>query len=173
MTDGSVTTGWTFDNANRCTQIAQPNGTVTYGFDNANRRTSMAISGTGTWSYSFDAGNRLTSTTNPNSETTSLTLDAAGRITRQDFSNTTYALNSYDSANRITEIQTKNSGATVLSDIQYAYDGVNVTSRTDTPESHPRLASIDLIVLDGALHQYSITHRPFAEPPTTVPALPH
>ena len=92
----------------------------------------MAISGTGTWSYSFDAGNRLTSTTNPNSETTSFTLDAAGRCTRQDFSNTTYALNSYDSANRITEIQTKNSGATVLSDLQYAYDGVNLTSRTDT-----------------------------------------
>jgi hypothetical protein len=35
-------------------------------------------------------------------------------------------------ANRSTEIQTKNSGGTVLSDIQYAYDGVNVTSRTDS-----------------------------------------
>ena len=60
------------------------------------------------------------------------TLDAAGRITRQDNANTTYVLNTYDTANRITEIQTKNSGATVLSDIQYAYNGVNVTSRTDT-----------------------------------------
>jgi len=49
MTDGSGTTGWTYDNANRCTQIAQPNGTVTYGYDNANKRTSMSISGTGTW----------------------------------------------------------------------------------------------------------------------------
>ncbi len=105
MTDGSGTTGWTFDNANRCTQIAQPNGTVSYGYDNANRRTSMTHSATGTWSYSFDAGNRLTSTTNPNSETTSLTLDAARRITRQDFSNTTYALNTYDTANRITNLQ--------------------------------------------------------------------
>jgi YD repeat-containing protein len=132
MTDGTGTTGWTYDNANRVTQIAQPNGTVTYGYDNANRRTSMAISGTGTWSYAFDNASRLTSTTNPNSETTSFTLDNAGRTTRTDFANTTYALNSYDTANRVTEIQTKNSSATVLSDIQYSYDGVNVTSRTDS-----------------------------------------
>ncbi len=32
-------------------------------------------------------------------------------------------------------------------------------------DPRPRLASIDLIVLDGALHQYSITHRPFSERP--------
>jgi len=35
----------------------------------------------------------------------------------------------------------------------------------------PRLMSIDLIVLDGALHQYSIIHRPFAEQ-ETLPAIP-
>ncbi|HLJ53401.1 MAG TPA: metallophosphoesterase [Chthonomonadaceae bacterium] len=29
--------------------------------------------------------------------------------------------------------------------------------------NRPRLVAIDLIVLDGALHQYSITHRPFSE----------
>jgi YD repeat-containing protein len=92
---------------------------------------AMAISGTGTWSYVFAAANRLTSTSNPASETTGFTLDNAGRCTRQDNGNTTYALNSYDTANRITEIQ-KNSGATVLSDIQYAYNAANVTSRTDT-----------------------------------------
>ena len=39
------------------------------------------------------------------------------------------------------------------------------------PAARPRLASIDLIVLDGALHQYSITHRPFAESPIA-PAIP-
>lgn len=43
------------------------------------------------------------------------------------------------------------------------------------PAAHPRLASIDLIVLDGTLHQYSITHRPFAEAPTApaIPAIRH
>jgi len=86
-------------NANRCTQIAQPNGTVSYTFDNANRRTGVNLSGTGDWTYAFDSANRLTSVTNPNSEVTSFTLDNAGRTTRQDNGNTTYALNTFDSAN--------------------------------------------------------------------------
>jgi YD repeat-containing protein len=112
----------------------------------------MTITGTGTWSYSFDAANRLTSTTNPASETTSFTLDNAGRCTRQDNGNTTYALNSYDTANRITEIQTKNSSGTVLSDIQYSYDGVNVTSPTysdGTVASFGDAASVSLAERTG------------------------
>lgn len=63
---------------------------------------------------------------------TRFTLDNAGRCTRTDFANTTYMLTTFDTANRPTEIKTKNSGGTVLSDIQYAYNGVNVTSRTDS-----------------------------------------
>jgi predicted phosphodiesterase len=46
-------------------------------------------------------------------------------------------------------------------------------STPGAPPAHerPRLISIDLIVLDGALHQYSITHRPFAEP-AAMPVIP-
>ena len=128
-------------NANRCTQIAQPNGTVSYTFDNANRRTGVNLSGTGDWTCAFDAANRLTSVTNPNSETTSFTLDNAGRITRQDNGNTTYTLNSFDLANRITKIQTKNSGGTQLSDIDYRASGATACSQREATSEFSRISS--------------------------------
>ena len=54
MTDAIGSTDYTFDNANRTTQVVTPNGTVSYSFDSGNRRTGMTLTGTGSWSYAYD-----------------------------------------------------------------------------------------------------------------------
>jgi YD repeat-containing protein len=89
------TTGYTFDGASRCTQIAGPNGTVSYAFDAASRRTGMTLTGTGSWAYTWDAGNRLSTVTTPYSEQTSYSYDAANRTTSVTLGNS--AVTSYSS----------------------------------------------------------------------------
>jgi YD repeat-containing protein len=41
MTDGTGTTAWGFDNADRLTSVSAPQGNVSYTLDNAGRRTAM------------------------------------------------------------------------------------------------------------------------------------
>jgi RHS repeat-associated protein len=54
---------YTYDNANRLTQIAQGTSAVTLGYDNANRRTSLAMSNGVNASYTYDNDSRVTGIT--------------------------------------------------------------------------------------------------------------
>jgi RHS repeat-associated protein len=60
---GQPQVSYTYDTANRLTQIAQGASTVTFGYDNANRRTSLAMSNGVNVSYTYDNDSRVTGIT--------------------------------------------------------------------------------------------------------------
>ena len=76
---------YTWDNANRLTQITQGSATVTIGYDNANRRTSLTLPNGIVAAYGYDAASRVTSITYTQGQTTignlTYTYDANGRRT--------------------------------------------------------------------------------------------
>ena len=57
---GQPTINYTYDNANRLTQITQGTSTVTFTYDNANRRTSVTLPNGILVEYAYDAASRVT-----------------------------------------------------------------------------------------------------------------
>ncbi len=56
---GQSVANYTFDNANRLTQIVQGSTTVSFSYDNANRRTTLTLPNGITASYSYDNASQL------------------------------------------------------------------------------------------------------------------
>jgi len=69
---GQSTVNYSYDNANRLTQITQGSSTVTYTYDNAGRRTSLTLPNGVLVEYGYDAASRLTSITYKQNGTTVL-----------------------------------------------------------------------------------------------------
>jgi YD repeat-containing protein len=60
MTNSTGTTTWTYDNLDRLTNVAYPNGdTVAYGYDTVGNRTSHTVNGVAK-TNTFDDANRMT-----------------------------------------------------------------------------------------------------------------
>jgi RHS repeat-associated protein len=82
---GQSAVNYTWDNANRLTQIAQSSATVTLGYDSANRRTSLTLPNGIAAAYGYDAASNLTSIAYTNGSTAvgnlTYTYDADGRRT--------------------------------------------------------------------------------------------
>ena len=57
---GQAAVGYTYDLANRLTQIAQGASTVGFSYDSASRRTSLTLPNGVTVAYSFDGASQLT-----------------------------------------------------------------------------------------------------------------
>jgi YD repeat-containing protein len=60
---GQPTINYTYDNANRLTQITQGSSTVAFTYDNANRRTSLTRPNGILVEYGYDAASRVTGIT--------------------------------------------------------------------------------------------------------------
>lgn len=79
---GQTQVVYTYDNANRLTQVQQGTSTVTIGYDDADWRTSMTYPNTNKIEYSYNAASELTSLTYKQGATTlgdlTYTYDAAG-----------------------------------------------------------------------------------------------
>jgi RHS repeat-associated protein len=60
---GQPTVNYTYDNADRLTQITQGSATVSMAYDNANRRTSLTLPNGVVTEYAYDAASRLTGLT--------------------------------------------------------------------------------------------------------------
>jgi RHS repeat-associated protein len=60
---GQPQVSYTYDNANRVTQIAQGSSSVGFSYDNANRRSSLALPNGVSVSYAFDNDSRITGIT--------------------------------------------------------------------------------------------------------------
>jgi YD repeat-containing protein len=60
---GQPQISYSFDNANRLTQITQGSAIVSFGYDNANRRTSLTLPNGILVEYSYDAASRMTEIT--------------------------------------------------------------------------------------------------------------
>jgi RHS repeat-associated protein len=82
---GQTAINYTFDNANRLTQISQGSGNVSFGYDNDSRRTSLTLPNGVSMNYGYDAASQLTSITYKNGSTTignlTYAYDLAGRRT--------------------------------------------------------------------------------------------
>ena len=60
---GQPPVSYSYDNANRLTQITQGASTVSFTYDNANRRTLLTLANGVTATYSYDAASELTGLT--------------------------------------------------------------------------------------------------------------
>lgn len=102
---GSLTTTYTYDNANQRTGISYSDGvthSVTYTYDADGQRATM-VDGTGTTTYSVDSLHRLTSLTNGHGRVVGYTYDLAGRATSIAYpSNGGTLTRGYDDAGRLT-----------------------------------------------------------------------
>ena len=82
---GQSAVNYTWDNANRLTQLSQGSATVSLSYDSANRRTSLTLPNGVVAAYGYDTASRLTGVTYTKGGTTVGTLtygyDAAGHVT--------------------------------------------------------------------------------------------
>jgi RHS repeat-associated protein len=80
---GQAVANYTFDSANRLSQITQGSTTVSFGYDNANRRTTVTLPNGVVTSYSYDGASQLAGITYQNGSTTlgnlSYSYDLLGR----------------------------------------------------------------------------------------------
>ncbi len=60
---GQTQVVYTYDNANRLTQVQQGTSTVTLAYDDADRRTSLTLPNTNSIVYAYDAASQLTTLT--------------------------------------------------------------------------------------------------------------
>ena len=67
---GQAVVNYTFDNANRLTQITQGSTTVSFGYDNANRRTTLTLANGVVTGYSYDGASQLAGLTYSMGQTT-------------------------------------------------------------------------------------------------------
>ena len=111
----------TYDDLDRLTQEVTAQGTLTYTYDNASRRVTMTVAGQPTANYIYDNANRLTTITQ-GSSTVTIAYDDADRRTSLTLPNGNSLIYSYDAASQLTAITYK-SGATVIGDLTYTYDG--------------------------------------------------
>jgi RHS repeat-associated protein len=134
-TGGTITR--TYDGLDRLTQEQTPEGTVTYTYDAAGRRSTMTVAGQPTVTYAWDNANRVTSITQ-GSDVVTFTYDNANRRTSTTLPNGVVTSYGYDNAGQITSI-TYVKGGTAIGDLTYTYDGAG--RRTAVGGS---LAAVDL-----------------------------
>ncbi len=128
---GSLSTNYTYDGFNRVTKVANPTGTVQYGYDGGGNRiafgfgpTANASSPGNTVSYSYDGLNRLQSLTNWNNQ--QLSYNYTGEQLNQiAYPNGVTAQYSYDNASRLTGVaHTKTSPSSTIFGVNYSLDNL-------------------------------------------------
>jgi RHS repeat-associated protein len=129
-TQGDGTTSYTYDRANRLTNIGYSDATppVTYGYDNVGNRTSMT-DGSGTVTYAYDNVDRLTGVTR-GMNTFGYGWDVAGNLISRTYPDSTSIAYGYDEDNRLTSAAT--GGVTT----SYGYDPAGHLTQTTLPSGN-------------------------------------
>ncbi|MGH3080705.1 MAG: RHS repeat-associated core domain-containing protein, partial [Gaiellaceae bacterium] len=138
MTDGSGTVTYTFDNADRLTEIARSgggsglNGSFGYGYDDAGNITSRTYPDATTATQVFDDDGRLTSVTSAGS-TTSFGYDEAGNLTTVTLpsGNGHVATRTLDRAGRLTTVENAKAG-TILAKFLWTLDPAGNPTKQQT-----------------------------------------
>ena len=138
MSDGSGSVGYTFDNANRLTDISRTgggsglNGTLHYDYDNAGNITGRSYPDTTAVTQAFDDDGRLTSVAS-GGQTTGFAYDAAGNLTTTTLpSGNGYAeTRSYDRAGRLTTVDNAKAGVS-LSKFLWTLDAAGNATKAQT-----------------------------------------
>ncbi len=122
MIDGTGTTSYSFDLADRPTALSTPQGSMTYQYDSWGRRTLLTQSAGDTTqtNYSNDLVSSVVKM--PENETTSWSYDGFGRVISQALPNGTVTTYGYDSLDRVNSVVHRKSDSTVISSEAYQYD---------------------------------------------------
>lgn len=112
---------WSYDDLDRLTSEASPQGTVAYTYDSAGRRATMSATGQPSLTYSYDAANRLTGMTD-GTVTVGMSYDEANRPATLTLPNGVVVEYAYDAASQLTGITYRRPDTTILGDITYSYD---------------------------------------------------
>jgi RHS repeat-associated protein len=123
----SGTIAFTYDDLDRLTREASPQGTVSYTYDALGRRTGMTVAGQTSISYTYDASNRLTKITQGTANVT-MAYDNANRVLSTALPTGVTMAYSYNAASELTEISYK-LGTTVLGNLTYGYDASGQQTR--------------------------------------------
>ncbi len=133
MADGTGTTTWTYDAADRLYQMSAPGGAVSYGYDDANRRTSMTQGGH-TTSYYYDNAGRMQTLDNGLGNVFDFTYDNGNRLRVRNNRQGVGTAYTYNSAGLVTNILSNQNGGsgTTLNTDGYTYDpaGNRLTSNS-------------------------------------------
>ncbi|MBX7131710.1 MAG: hypothetical protein K1X67_03415 [Fimbriimonadaceae bacterium] len=134
MVDASGTSSWTYNGADEVTQLTTPQGTVNYVYKDDGQLEKIQQSGLSDLVYRYDSYGRVDRVTSAFSEVTDITYDGTGsRVTRKDLPNGNYETYTYDVRGRVEDIVLKNSGHTVLRKLEHTYDAVdNITEIVET-----------------------------------------
>ncbi len=130
----------TYDELDRLTALAGPNGTIEYTYDGADRRKKLIVPGQEALEYTYDEANRLTELAR-GTEKIKLGYDNANRLTTVKLLDGIEELLGYNEASDPTSIIDKK-GAETLGEIDYSYnknDQLEATwgsyARTGLPET--------------------------------------
>jgi RHS repeat-associated protein len=138
MTDGSGTVTYTFDDADRLTDIARTgggsglNGSFHYGYDDAGNITGRTYPDSTATTETFDDDGRLISVSS-GGQTTSFGYDAAGNVTTETLPNGNghVATRTFDRAGRLTTVENAKAG-TVLSKFLWTLDAAGNPTKVQT-----------------------------------------
>jgi RHS repeat-associated protein len=130
----------TFDELDRLTALAGPNGTIEYTYDEANRRKKLIVPGQEAINYTYDEANRLTELAR-GTQKVKLGYDNANRPTSKKLIDGIEATYGYDEASNMTSTVYKK-GTETLGELDYAYNSDGQTealwgsyARTGLPEA--------------------------------------
>jgi len=138
MSDGSGAVTYTFDDADRLTDIVRSgggsglNGTFSYGYDDAGNITGRTYPDGTAVSQAFDDDGRLASVVS-GGQTTSVGYDAAGNLTTETLpsGNGHIATRSFDRAGRLTTVENAKAGA-ILSKFVWTLDSAGNPTKQQT-----------------------------------------
>ena len=122
MIDSTGTTIYSYDDRDRLTSKATPEGTLGYGYDDQNNLKSITSStpGGAAVSYTYDALNRLSTVNDVNNQQTIYNYDAVGNLGSVALPNGVTSVYHYDALNRLSTL-THTSAASIGAIASYAY----------------------------------------------------
>ena len=152
---------WTYDDADRITQLVSPDGTRDYSYDNRGQLTGANNTNQPDEAYSYDANGNRTNTgyqTGANNQllsdgTYSYTYDNEGnRSSRTNIATGEVTSYSWDYHNRLTSVVTQNSSGAVVKSVAYTYDAYDrrIAKVIDPDGTGPATATTERMVYDGS-----------------------
>ena len=125
-TDSTGTTNFTYDTADRLTQIDFPNGRfLHFTYDIGGRRTQLEDPSGVAVNYTYDPAGRLAGLSDGSGQPlVNYIYDAVGRPARKNMGNGTYTTYDYDGAGRLLHLINYAPGGSILSRFDYTYDAL-------------------------------------------------
>ncbi len=161
-TDEGGTTTFTYDPADRLTNVTYPNGRfLQYTYDAGGRRIRLEDHTGFVIKYAYDAAGRIAELTDGSDVRLVLyTYDVTGRLSREDNGNGTFTTYTYDDAGQLTSLVNHLPDSIVSSRFDYTYDALGRRTSVTTLEGlttfdYDAIGQLTLVTLpDNRVIQY-------------------